>query len=332
MTSIYRKPIAFALVATLTILVGTIATMAYPMFRNDMHVKVPGLQPLPALALAGRDIYQREGCLGCHSQNVRPLKSEAQRYHGFPLEKPGAEYSLAGEFAYDHPFLWGSKRTGPDLAFEGWIKAEGWHRAHFTNPQAVVPGSNMPAYAFLNDAKVDAAQLQANMRALRIVGVPYTDADLQAVPAAVGGKTEMDAMVAYMVSLGRAVDRTLEFKLDLAAVNPFDDSPAVRTAGMKAFADKCAVCHGDEAEGQDGVAPSLVDGKMLGGPNLPDGAWLGVIKAGSTAVRKASGRSEPSAFGEMPAVGGVSDEEGWAIIRWLHSREQHEAAEHGETK
>ena len=154
MADIYKKPITFAVLSAVVVLVGTIATMAYPLLRADMHPKVEGLVPLPALALAGRDVYQREGCVSCHTQTVRPLPSEVVRYGGNKAAAPGGQYSVAGEFAYDHPFLWGSKRTGPDLAFEGWIKPAGWHLAHFTDPQKVVPQSNMPSYAFLKDQSI----------------------------------------------------------------------------------------------------------------------------------------------------------------------------------
>ena len=129
------------------------------------------------------------------------------RYLGSRAQEPSARYSLAGEFAYDHPFLWGSKRTGPDLAFEGWIKpSASWQKAHLENPQALVARSNMPAYAFLNGEKIDGAAVAGSMRALRRVGVPYTDADIAGAPAAVAGKTKMDALVAYVLSLGKAVE------------------------------------------------------------------------------------------------------------------------------
>ena len=152
--NIYSKPVTFAVMATVAVLVGTVVTMAYPLVRPEMHVKVAGLKPLPALALAGRDVYQRESCNACHTQTVRPLKSEVVRYGGSRAQEPSARYSLAGEFAYDHPFLWGSKRTGPDLAFEGWIKpSAAWQKEHLESPQKLVARSNMPAYAFLKDRK-----------------------------------------------------------------------------------------------------------------------------------------------------------------------------------
>jgi cytochrome c oxidase cbb3-type subunit 2 len=215
------------------VLAGSIVMMAFPMLRAEMHPKVEGLRPLPALELAGRDVYQREGCSTCHTQTVRPLRSEVVRYKGARAQEPGARYSIAGEFAYDHPFLWGSKRTGPDLAFEGWVKpSRDWHAAHLENPRAIVARSNMPAYAFLKTRAVDAAQTQANMRALRRVGVPYTDADLAGAPAALAGKTEMDALVAYTVSLGRAVDRgpkpgAVDLAEAIGAVSAADSSVAV---------------------------------------------------------------------------------------------------------
>src|SRR5574340_1018277 len=154
---LYKKPIMFAVVALVVILIGTAVTLFYPMITPEMHPKTDNLMPYTALQLAGRDIYQREGCVNCHTQTVRPLPSEVARYYkGDPAKPVSAKYSLAGEFAYDHPFLWGSKRTGPDLAFEGWIKpSAGWHVAHLENPQAVVARSNMPAYGFLRREKLD---------------------------------------------------------------------------------------------------------------------------------------------------------------------------------
>src|SRR5512138_372408 len=162
---IYSRALSFSLAAAATVLVGTLVTMAYPMLRPEMHPRLAALRPLPPLALAGRDVYQREGCVNCHTQTVRPLRSEVLRYKGNRAAEPTGRYSLAGEFAYDHPFLWGSKRTGPDLAFEGWLKpSKDWHVAHYENPQAIVPRSNMPRYAFLKDAKLDPDDLASHMR------------------------------------------------------------------------------------------------------------------------------------------------------------------------
>lgn len=330
--TIYRKPIAFAVLAAVVILVGTVVTMAYPLVRPEMHVKVEGLKPLGALELAGRDVYQREGCVNCHTQTVRPLKSEVVRYKGNRAKEPSGQYSLAGEFAYDHPFLWGSKRTGPDLAFEGWIKpSREWQAAHLENPQAMIPKSNMPQYAFLKDARLDAEELQAHLRALRRVGVPYADAEIAAVPAAVQGRTELDGLVAYLLSLGRAVDRGgaaggVEIEPD--APNPRASDPAAIAKGKQLFeANGCTACHGDEAEGQEGVAPSLVDDAFLGAkPDMPDAAYFAMIKGGSD-VKKALGRPG-QADGGMQAYGSeLSDDDVWSIVAWLRKQKGHEAAE-----
>ena len=144
----------------------------------------------------GRDIYQREGCYGCHSQMIRPFFAETLRY---------GHYSVAGEFVYDHPYQWGSKRTGPDLARVGGKYNDEWHRVHLINPRDVVPESNMPAYSWLEGAKIDDYPIANHMKALRRVGVPYTDAEIAGASAQLKGKTEMDAMVAYLQGLGRAL-------------------------------------------------------------------------------------------------------------------------------
>jgi cytochrome c oxidase cbb3-type subunit 2 len=329
--NIYSKPVTFAVMATIAVLVGTAVTMAYPLVRPDMHVKVTGLEPLPALELAGRDVYQREGCVNCHTQTVRPLRSEVVRYLGSRAQDPAARYSLAGEFAYDHPFLWGSKRTGPDLAFEGWIKpSAAWQKEHLENPQKLVARSNMPAYAFLNGEALDGAAVQASMRALRRVGVPYTDADIAGAPGAVAGKTSMDGLVAYVLSLGKAVDRGAPggVEVDLAAVNPLGHAVAAVAKGKQLWeANGCGACHGDEAHGQEGVAPSLLDDEFLGGKgDLPDGAYFAMIKGGS-AVKPALGR-EGVKDGGMQAFGAdLPDEDIWAIVAWLRNQKAHEASE-----
>lgn len=162
-------------------------------FQRSTTEPVTGMKPYTALQLAGRDIYQREGCVGCHSQMIRPFRAETERY---------GHYSVAGESVWEHPFLWGSKRTGPDLARIGGRYSDDWHRLHLMQPRDVVPESVMPAYPWLMDAKVNPEQTAANMKALRTVGVPYTDADIAGAAEAVKGKTEMEAMIAYLQSLG----------------------------------------------------------------------------------------------------------------------------------
>ncbi len=329
---IYSKPIAFAVTAAVVVLVGTVVTMAYPLVRPEMHVKVAGLRPLPALELAGRDVYQRESCNACHTQTVRPLKSEVVRYTGSRAEDPTARYSLAGEFAYDHPFLWGSKRTGPDLAFEGWIKpSASWQKAHLQNPQALVARSNMPAYAFIEKEAIDGAQVQASMRALRRVGVPYTDEDVAGAPGAVAGKTKLDGLVAYVLSLGKAVNRGGPggVDVDLAAPNPLGQSVAAVAKGKQLWeANGCGACHGDEARGQEGVAPNLLDDEFLGAKgDLPDAAYHAMIQGGS-AVKPALGRAGMQEGGMQPFGADLSDDDIWAIVSWLRNQKAHEAAEH----
>jgi cytochrome c oxidase cbb3-type subunit II len=177
----------------LVVAVGGLVEIVPLYFQRSTTAPVAGLKPLPALQLAGRDVYIREGCNNCHSQMIRPFRAETERY---------GHYSVAGEFVYDHPFLWGSKRTGPDLARVGGRYSDEWHRAHLNNPRDVVPESNMPAYTWLTTTPVDAAVLPAKMRALRSVGVPYTDEDIAAAADAAKGKNEQDAVVAYLQGLG----------------------------------------------------------------------------------------------------------------------------------
>jgi len=179
--------------------VGGLVEIVPLFFQRSTTEPVSGLKPYDALQLTGRDIYIREGCNNCHSQMIRPFRAETERY---------GHYSVAGEFVYEHPFLWGSKRTGPDLARVGGRYSDEWHRVHLINPRDLVPESNMPAYAFLEGAAVDSATLPAKMRALRRVGVPYTEGDIAGAAESVKGKTEMDALIAYLQSLGGALRTT----------------------------------------------------------------------------------------------------------------------------
>jgi len=180
----------------LTISVAMFVEILPLMFSKSVTEPITGVKPYNALQLAGRDIYVREGCYLCHSQMIRPFRAETERY---------GHYSVGGESVYDHPFQWGSKRTGPDLARVGGRYSDTWHIAHLTNPRDVVPESNMPAFAFLAATKVDAAGIPARMKALRIVGVPYTDADIAGAVKAAEGKTEMEAVIAYLQGLGLAL-------------------------------------------------------------------------------------------------------------------------------
>lgn len=189
-----EKNTGWLIVATvLTVSIAGLVQIVPMFFQHSTTTPSEGVKPLPALSLAGRDIYQREGCVGCHSQQIRTLRSETERY---------GPYSLAGESVYDHPFLWGSKRTGPDLARVGERYSDDWHRTHLRNPRDVVPESNMPAYPWLKDAPADAASIASHMIALRRVGVPYTDEQIGRASDELKDKTEEDALVAYLQGLG----------------------------------------------------------------------------------------------------------------------------------
>ncbi|HQR56356.1 MAG TPA: cytochrome-c oxidase, cbb3-type subunit II [Burkholderiaceae bacterium] len=177
----------------LVIAVGGLVEIVPLYFQRDVVTPVKGIKPYEPLRLVGRDIYIREGCYNCHSQMIRPFRAETLRY---------GHYSVAGEFVYDHPFQWGSKRTGPDLARVGARYSDDWHRIHFNNPRDVVPESNMPAYPWFEKTKLDGADIQARMKALRTVGVPYTDEEIAKAPEALKGKTELDAVIAYLQGLG----------------------------------------------------------------------------------------------------------------------------------
>lgn len=180
----------------LVLLAGGLVEIVPLYFQKSTTAPIPGVLPYTPLQLAGRDIYVREGCYGCHSQMIRPFRAETLRY---------GHYSVAGESVYDHPFQWGSKRTGPDLARVGGRYSDEWHRQHLTNPRDLVPESNMPAYPWLAVTAVDAQPMPAHMRALRTVGVPYTDAQIAAAGDELKDKTELDATIAYLQMLGLAL-------------------------------------------------------------------------------------------------------------------------------
>jgi cytochrome c oxidase cbb3-type subunit II len=180
----------------LVVSVGGLVEIVPLFFQRSTTEPVQGLTPYSALRLTGRDIYVREGCNNCHSQMIRPFRAETERY---------GHYSVAGEYVYDHPFLWGSKRTGPDLQRVGGRYSDEWHRLHFMNPRDMVPESNMPAYPWLASSAANADDIEAKMRALRRVGVPYSDEEIAKAKEEVQGKTEMDALIAYLQGLGTAL-------------------------------------------------------------------------------------------------------------------------------
>jgi cytochrome c oxidase cbb3-type subunit 2 len=194
-----EKNIGWLIVLTILIVsVGGLVQIVPLFFQKSTTEAVPGLKPYDALQLTGRDVYVREGCYTCHSQMVRPFRAETERY---------GHFSVAGEFVYDRPFQWGSKRTGPDLHRVGGRYSDNWHFVHLMNPRDVVPESNMPAYPWLADAPADAANIQAKMRTLNVVGHGYTEDDINAAPAALEGKTEMDALIAYLQVLGTSAPK-----------------------------------------------------------------------------------------------------------------------------
>jgi len=195
---IERNQALMIVLVILVVAVGGLVEIVPLYFQKSVTEPVAGLKPYTPLQLTGRDVYIREGCYNCHSQMVRPFRAEVERY---------GHYSVAGEFVYDHPFQWGSKRTGPDLHRVGGRYSDEWHRLHLLDPRSVVPESNMPAYPWLVRTGANAEDIEAKMRALRSVGVPYPDAEIAGAKAVLKDKTEMDALIAYLQVLGTAVKR-----------------------------------------------------------------------------------------------------------------------------
>jgi len=182
----------------LVVSVGGLVEIVPLFFQKSTTQPVAGLKPYDAVQLSGRDIYIREGCYNCHSQMIRPFRAETERY---------GHYSVAGEFVYDRPFQWGSKRTGPDLARVGGRYSDNWHRLHLMNPRDLVPESNMPGYPWLAKAAADAATIQAKMKALTLVGHPYSPDEIANAPKELEGKTEMDALIAYLQVMGTSLKK-----------------------------------------------------------------------------------------------------------------------------
>jgi cytochrome c oxidase cbb3-type subunit 2 len=193
---IERNQALLIVLIILVVAVGGLIEIVPLYFMKSVTEPVAGLKPYSALQLTGRDIYVREGCYNCHSQMVRPFRAEVERY---------GHYSTAGEFVYDHPFQWGSKRTGPDLHRVGGRYSDEWHRIHLANPREVVPESNMPGYPWMARVPANAADIEAKMRALRVVGVPYSEEQIKGAKEELQGKSEMDALIAYLQVLGTAL-------------------------------------------------------------------------------------------------------------------------------
>lgn len=243
-----KNPVIFIILAFVVIMIGSTVTMIAPFkWINGPGDRIAEVKPYTALQQEGRDIYMREGCNNCHSQTVRTLASDVERY-GY-----GGTYSKSGEFVYDRPHLWGSRRTGPDLAHIGFKYPDpkgAWHRKHLENPQSVVPASNMPSYAFLNKP-LDTTYSE---RKMKLLSFPYTQADLDDLK----GKSELDAIIAYMRKLGtdiKVAKAEAATQATTPLINPFKDLKSVETDAVSLYKQHCASCHGDNREGT--LGPTL---------------------------------------------------------------------------
>ena len=295
--SIYNKPISFTLLSALTVLVGTIVMVIVPMFMPSTQPSNPLQETYTPLELAGRDVYQAEGCNNCHTQTIRPLKAEVARY---------GPYSKAWEFEYDKPFLWGSKRTGPDLARIGGKYSDKWHYRHYKAPAKMIPGSNMPDYDFLSENMLNPAQVEAHIKG---IGFPYTADQI----AEIEGKNEMDALIAYTQKLGIAVPRTPPAKMiKEEAENPFTDAAAI-AKGKKQYELHCVGCHGFNLKGD--VGADLTDHVWLGDSgSFADWEIFEVIAYGTIEdySRRAEGGMPP--FGEF-----MGKDKIWSIVAYLRA-------------
>jgi cytochrome c oxidase cbb3-type subunit 2 len=299
-----KKPILFAVAVTGAVLVGSIVMMVLPMFSSSMHPKLENLKPYTALQLAGRDVYQENGCFYCHTQTVRPLKAEVMRY---------GEYSKAGEFAYDQPFLWGSKRTGPDIARLGGKYTDKWHYKHFNDPRKIFGGSNMPSYGWLADYQLDPKDMEARMQAL---GFPFTQDDINAL----ADKTKLDALVAYMQTLGAAVPRKPKAPMiSKGDKNPLAGNQTALADGKKIFEMNCAACHGIDAKGD--IGPSLTDTEWLyvQAP-IGDDTIFTIVAEGTKKDQEFENRK---AKGGMPSWGEFFGKKKiWSLVSYIRSLEE----------
>jgi cytochrome c oxidase cbb3-type subunit 2 len=304
--TIYKKPITFAIVVTLTVLAGSVVMMLLPMLSSSMHPKLSTLKPYTALQLAGRDVYQENGCFYCHTQTVRPLKAEVMRY---------GEYSKAGEFAYDQPFLWGSKRIGPDLAREGDKYSDQWHFDHFKDPRKFYRGSNMPSFGWLANYQLDPKGVKARMQTL---GFPFSEEEIEAL----ANKTKLDAIVAYVQSLGTAIPKKTSVAMIIPGEkNPLAGNPEAIAEGKKLFETNCAVCHGIDAKG--GIGPDLTGNEWLyvKGP-VRDDTIFSIIAEGTQKGQVFEGRK---ARGGMPPWGeffGKDKDKIWSLVAYIRSLEK----------
>ncbi len=286
-----KKPILFMLLATGAILVGTLFTMVLPFaWVNTEADRIETVTPYTALQQEGRDIYIREGCNNCHTQTVRPLVAEVLRY---------GDYSKSGEFVYDRPFLWGSKRTGPDLARIGGKYPDEWHYKHMASPRSMVPRTNMPSYAWLADNKLDPEEIRHKMD---VLGFPYTEEEIQAL----AGKTEMDAIVAYMQKLGTGIPwrKTAATTIVGELKNPYANVDQATIRPWKAIYDaNCGACHGQRMEGD--IGPEL-DGSAFEDKELFEVIYKGVPDNG------------------MPAFSSLGADKVWKLVNYIKHANQGE--------
>jgi cytochrome c oxidase cbb3-type subunit II len=277
MTAMWEKrPVVFLILATAAILVGTTITMVLPFaWVNTESDRIATVTPYSALELVGRDVYIREGCNNCHTQTIRPLVAEVLRY---------GDYSRSGEFVYDRPHLWGSRRTGPDLARIGGKYPDAWHYQHMISPTSMVPRSNMPAYAFLTEKSVDPALTRKKMQ---VLAFPFDEDDI----ISLSGATEMDAMIAYLQKLGTGLPRQEAPRpgTPQEMVNPFPQDADAIQAGALLYERHCAACHGEDLSG--GIGPELADLDWVDFDlfqiifdGIPDGGMPGFSTLGSERV------------------------------------------------
>ncbi|MDO3377499.1 cbb3-type cytochrome c oxidase subunit II [Geoalkalibacter halelectricus] len=282
------KPSVFLALAAAAILVGTVVTMVLPFaWINTEADRIEGVTPYTPLELAGRDVYIREGCNNCHTQTIRPLVAEVLRY---------GDYSRAGEFVHDRPHLWGSRRTGPDLARIGGKYPDAWHYQHMADPTSMVPRSNMPAYAFLNAREVDPELIRRKMGVLRF---PYTVEQISGLR----GKTEMDAIVAYMQKLGTGMEQSVAAVVAAPAVaeeNPFADDAQALREGADLYRQHCVACHGAQLQG--GIGPSL-NALGMGDADLFQVIFNGIVEYG------------------MPAYASLGQERVWKMVGYIQSQQ-----------
>jgi cytochrome c oxidase cbb3-type subunit 2 len=279
-----KKPVLLLLMATAAILVGTIVTMVLPFaWVNTDADRIETVTPYSALEQEGRDIYIREGCNNCHSQTVRPLVTEVLRY---------GEYSKSGEFVYDRPFLWGSKRTGPDLARIGGKYPDAWHYKHMDSARSMVPRSNMPDYAWLRANQLDPDMIR---RKMEVLDFPYTEDQISALSS----QNEMDAIVAYMQKLGTGIPSRQATATEIVGElkNPFAGDSAAAAVGKAIYASNCASCHGDDLEGD--IGPELDDLQSMEDAELYEILYNGLPDGG------------------MPAFSTLGSEKNWQLVNFL---------------